>query len=144
MTLPELSIKRHVLAWMLNGVLVLFGVISFALVWLKEELVTIALRSRLAKAQYKRRIILAGLGKPRGSPKRRSRKRAMSIWISRLISGVLYRKQASSRKVQVRKRKRKQETPPPENRGWLRDGMNDHCSPRTGERIHRQERSPID
>jgi hydrophobic/amphiphilic exporter-1 (mainly G- bacteria), HAE1 family len=29
MTLPELSIKRHVLAWMLNGVLVLFGIISF-------------------------------------------------------------------------------------------------------------------
>jgi len=29
MTLPELSIKRHVLAWMLNAVLVLFGVISY-------------------------------------------------------------------------------------------------------------------
>ena len=29
MTLPELSVKRHVLAWMLNAVLVLFGVISF-------------------------------------------------------------------------------------------------------------------
>lgn len=29
MTLPELSIKRHVLAWMLSGVLVLFGVISY-------------------------------------------------------------------------------------------------------------------
>ncbi|MBL8490407.1 MAG: efflux RND transporter permease subunit [Rhodocyclaceae bacterium] len=29
MTLPELSIRRHVLAWMLNAVLVLFGVISF-------------------------------------------------------------------------------------------------------------------
>lgn len=29
MTLPELSIKRHVLAWMLSGVLVLFGIISF-------------------------------------------------------------------------------------------------------------------
>jgi hypothetical protein len=28
MTLPELSIRRHVLAWMLNAVLVLFGVIS--------------------------------------------------------------------------------------------------------------------
>ena len=25
MTLPELSVKRHVLAWMLNAVLVLFG-----------------------------------------------------------------------------------------------------------------------
>ncbi len=29
MTLPELSIRRHVLAWMLSGVLVLFGIISF-------------------------------------------------------------------------------------------------------------------
>jgi HAE1 family hydrophobic/amphiphilic exporter-1 len=29
MTLPELSIKRHVLAWMLSAVLVLFGVIAF-------------------------------------------------------------------------------------------------------------------
>ncbi len=29
MTLPELSIKRHVLAWMLNGALVLFGIISY-------------------------------------------------------------------------------------------------------------------
>ena len=29
MTLPELSVKRHVLAWMLNAVLVLFGVISY-------------------------------------------------------------------------------------------------------------------
>lgn len=29
MTLPELSIRRHVLAWMLNAVLVLFGLISY-------------------------------------------------------------------------------------------------------------------
>jgi hydrophobic/amphiphilic exporter-1 (mainly G- bacteria), HAE1 family len=29
MTLPELSVKRHVLAWMLNAVLVLFGIIAF-------------------------------------------------------------------------------------------------------------------
>jgi HAE1 family hydrophobic/amphiphilic exporter-1 len=29
MTLPELSIKRHVLAWMLNAVLVLFGLIAY-------------------------------------------------------------------------------------------------------------------
>ncbi len=29
MTLPELSIKRHVFAWMLSGVLVLFGIISY-------------------------------------------------------------------------------------------------------------------
>lgn len=29
MTLPEISIKRHVLAWMLSGVIVLFGIISY-------------------------------------------------------------------------------------------------------------------
>lgn len=29
MTLPELSIKRHVLAWMLSGVMILFGLIAF-------------------------------------------------------------------------------------------------------------------
>ncbi|MCC6880234.1 MAG: efflux RND transporter permease subunit, partial [Rhodocyclaceae bacterium] len=29
MTLPELSIRRHVLAWMLNAVLVLFGLIAY-------------------------------------------------------------------------------------------------------------------
>ena len=29
MTIPELSIKRHVLAWMLSGLLVLFGIISY-------------------------------------------------------------------------------------------------------------------
>ncbi len=43
-----------------RGVMVLFGVISFILVWFKEEMVALALRSRLAKAQYLRRIILAG------------------------------------------------------------------------------------
>ena len=29
MTLPELSIKRHVLAWMLSAVIVLFGIIAY-------------------------------------------------------------------------------------------------------------------
>src|SRR5690349_2843387 len=29
MTLPELSIKRHVLAWMLSGVIVLLGIIAY-------------------------------------------------------------------------------------------------------------------
>ena len=43
-----------------RGVMVLFGVISFILVWLKEEVVAVALRSRLAKSQYHRRLILAG------------------------------------------------------------------------------------
>jgi exopolysaccharide biosynthesis polyprenyl glycosylphosphotransferase len=43
-----------------RGVMVLFGIISFMLVWLKEQAVALALRSRVAKAQYRRRIILAG------------------------------------------------------------------------------------
>ena len=43
-----------------RGVMVLFGFISFLLVWFKEEIMAVALRSRLAKAQYHRRIILAG------------------------------------------------------------------------------------
>ena len=44
-----------------RGVMVLFGLISFMLVWAKEQLVALALRSRLAKSQYRRRIILAGI-----------------------------------------------------------------------------------
>ena len=43
-----------------RGTMVFFGVISFVLVWAKEEAFRLALGSRLAKAQYKRRIILAG------------------------------------------------------------------------------------
>ncbi len=43
-----------------RGVMILFGFISFALIWIKEEFVLSALHSRMAKAQYKRRIILAG------------------------------------------------------------------------------------
>ena len=43
-----------------RGTMVLFGAVGFALVWLKEEFLRIALRSRMARAQYKRRIILAG------------------------------------------------------------------------------------
>ena len=37
MTLPELSVKRHVLAWMLNAVLVLFGVIAFSRIGLMSS-----------------------------------------------------------------------------------------------------------
>jgi exopolysaccharide biosynthesis polyprenyl glycosylphosphotransferase len=44
-----------------RGVAVLFAVIAFALVWIKEEMLLIVLRSRMAKAQYRRRIILAGI-----------------------------------------------------------------------------------
>ncbi len=44
----------------LRGVSFIFIVFSCALVWLKEELLLAVLHSHLAKAQYKRRIILAG------------------------------------------------------------------------------------
>jgi exopolysaccharide biosynthesis polyprenyl glycosylphosphotransferase len=43
-----------------RGVIPIFGIISFGLVWLKEELLRLVLSSRLAKSQYLRRIILAG------------------------------------------------------------------------------------
>ena len=43
-----------------RGMLVFFGFISFALVWAKDELIQILLRSRFARKHYKRRIILAG------------------------------------------------------------------------------------
>src|SRR4029077_1603888 len=39
-----------------------FGVISFALVFTKEELLLLVFRSQLAKAQYRRRFILVGTG----------------------------------------------------------------------------------
>ena len=44
-----------------RGVMVLFGFISFFLIWLKEEIILGALHSHLAKSQYRRRIILAGI-----------------------------------------------------------------------------------
>ena len=44
-----------------RGVMTYFGLISFSLVGLKEEALTAAMRSRMAKAQYKRRVILAGI-----------------------------------------------------------------------------------
>ena len=44
-----------------RGVTTLFGIISFSLVFLKEEALRWALNSRLAKSQYQRRIILAGM-----------------------------------------------------------------------------------
>jgi exopolysaccharide biosynthesis polyprenyl glycosylphosphotransferase len=43
-----------------RGVMIYFGVISFCLVWLKEELLRFAMHSRVAKAQYRRRVIIAG------------------------------------------------------------------------------------
>src|SRR5665213_589579 len=43
-----------------RGVAFIFIIFSCALVWTKEELLLAALHSRMAKSQYKRRIILAG------------------------------------------------------------------------------------
>ncbi|MEI8289244.1 MAG: sugar transferase [Verrucomicrobiota bacterium] len=43
-----------------RGVLIIFSIIAFGLVWLKEELLQLALRSRMVRTQYKRRIIIAG------------------------------------------------------------------------------------
>jgi len=43
-----------------RGVMTIFGIISFGLVWLKEELLRWVLNSRLAKSQYLRRVIIAG------------------------------------------------------------------------------------
>jgi len=43
-----------------RGVAFIFIIFSCVLVWLKEELLLAALHSRMAKAQYKRRIIVAG------------------------------------------------------------------------------------
>lgn len=43
-----------------RGVPLIFIAISFALVMVKEELLQLALSSRMARAQYKRRIIIAG------------------------------------------------------------------------------------
>jgi len=43
-----------------RGVMVFFGIIGFGLVWVKEELLRMVMLSRMAKAQYKRRIIIAG------------------------------------------------------------------------------------
>ena len=43
-----------------RGVFMFFGIISFMLVWTKEELVQLVLQSRMAKTQFKRQIIIAG------------------------------------------------------------------------------------
>ncbi|MGH7953620.1 MAG: sugar transferase, partial [Limisphaerales bacterium] len=43
-----------------RGVTTFFGIISFTLVYLKEEIVRLAFRSKLAQAQFKRRFVLVG------------------------------------------------------------------------------------
>src|SRR5208282_2047929 len=48
----HLNVPRWVVVW--------FGCLSFALVYLKEEILSSVYRSKLAQAQYKRRFILVG------------------------------------------------------------------------------------
>jgi exopolysaccharide biosynthesis polyprenyl glycosylphosphotransferase len=43
-----------------RSMIIFFGVISFGMVFAKEEVVRLVLRSQLAKAQYKRRFVLVG------------------------------------------------------------------------------------
>jgi exopolysaccharide biosynthesis polyprenyl glycosylphosphotransferase len=43
-----------------RGMIVFFGIISFSLIYLKEELVRWTLRSQLAQSQFKRRFVLVG------------------------------------------------------------------------------------
>jgi exopolysaccharide biosynthesis polyprenyl glycosylphosphotransferase len=43
-----------------RGVMVFFGIISFALVWIKEEVIRTVLRSKIAQNQYRRRFIMIG------------------------------------------------------------------------------------
>jgi exopolysaccharide biosynthesis polyprenyl glycosylphosphotransferase len=40
--------------------MIIFGAISFAVVWIKEEFLQFMLQSRITRDQYKRRVILAG------------------------------------------------------------------------------------
>ncbi len=48
----HLNVPRWVIVW--------FGCLSFALVYLKEEILCLVYKSKLARAQYKRRFILVG------------------------------------------------------------------------------------
>jgi exopolysaccharide biosynthesis polyprenyl glycosylphosphotransferase len=59
-----------------RGVMVFFGIISFSLVYLKEELVRWALRSKFAQLQYKRRFILIATGSEIVRLRRELKKRA--------------------------------------------------------------------
>ena len=43
-----------------RGIFILFGCIGFCMVYLKEELIRLLLKSKLAQLQYKRRFILVG------------------------------------------------------------------------------------
>jgi exopolysaccharide biosynthesis polyprenyl glycosylphosphotransferase len=43
-----------------RGIFILFGCIGFCMVYLKEELIRLLLKSKLAQSQYKRRFVLVG------------------------------------------------------------------------------------
>jgi len=43
-----------------RGVLLIFGTVSFLVIWLKYEIVRFSLRSRIAREQIKRRLVLVG------------------------------------------------------------------------------------
>lgn len=43
-----------------RGIFIVFGCLGFCMVYLKEELVRLVLRSKLAQSQYKRRFIIVG------------------------------------------------------------------------------------
>ncbi len=42
--------------------MIVFGLISFCMIWMKEELVRLFLKSKMAQSQYRRRFIIAGTG----------------------------------------------------------------------------------
>jgi len=44
-----------------RGITVFFGVISFSLIFIKEEIIRGVMRSKLAQSQYKRRFVLVGI-----------------------------------------------------------------------------------
>jgi exopolysaccharide biosynthesis polyprenyl glycosylphosphotransferase len=49
-----------------RGVMVFFGVISFVLVWIKEEIIRAILHSKIAQNQYRRRFIMIGTSEEGG------------------------------------------------------------------------------
>src|SRR5271168_3493773 len=51
---------------MARSVVLWFGVFSFALMFVKEELVRMALRSQMGRSQYRRRFIVVGTGEEAG------------------------------------------------------------------------------
>jgi exopolysaccharide biosynthesis polyprenyl glycosylphosphotransferase len=59
-----------------RGVMVFFGTVSFSLVYLKEELIRLAMHSKFAQFQYKRRFIIIATGDEIGRLRHDLKKRA--------------------------------------------------------------------